>query len=36
VNAVIPVAATGMTETAPFLKPYVDALIFAGRRRVIA
>jgi len=26
VNAVIPVAATGMTETAPFLKPYVDAL----------
>ncbi|WP_322749314.1 MULTISPECIES: SDR family NAD(P)-dependent oxidoreductase [unclassified Frankia] len=30
VNAVIPVAATGMTETAPFLKPYVDAL-HAGR-----
>jgi NAD(P)-dependent dehydrogenase (short-subunit alcohol dehydrogenase family) len=26
VNAVIPVAATGMTETAPFLKPYADAL----------
>lgn len=26
VNAVIPVAATGMTETMPFLKPYVDAL----------
>ena len=26
VNAVIPVAATGMTETAPFLKPYVEAL----------
>jgi NAD(P)-dependent dehydrogenase (short-subunit alcohol dehydrogenase family) len=26
VNAVIPVAATGMTETAPFLEPYVDAL----------
>lgn len=26
VNAVIPVAATGMTESAPFLKPYVDAL----------
>ena len=26
VNAVIPVAATAMTETAPFLKPYVDAL----------
>jgi NAD(P)-dependent dehydrogenase (short-subunit alcohol dehydrogenase family) len=26
VNAVIPVAATGMTETAPFLRPYVDAL----------
>jgi NAD(P)-dependent dehydrogenase (short-subunit alcohol dehydrogenase family) len=26
VNAVIPVAATGMTETVPFLKPYVDAL----------
>ena len=26
VNAAVPVAATGMTETAPFLKPYVDAL----------
>jgi NAD(P)-dependent dehydrogenase (short-subunit alcohol dehydrogenase family) len=26
VNAVVPVAATGMTETAPFLKRYVDAL----------
>jgi NAD(P)-dependent dehydrogenase (short-subunit alcohol dehydrogenase family) len=26
VNAVIPVAATGMTETVPFLKPYVEAL----------
>lgn len=26
VNAIIPVAATGMTETVPFLKPYVDAL----------
>jgi NAD(P)-dependent dehydrogenase (short-subunit alcohol dehydrogenase family) len=26
VNAVIPVAATGMTEAAPFLKEYVDAL----------
>ena len=26
VNAVIPVAATGMTETVPFLKPYVTAL----------
>jgi NAD(P)-dependent dehydrogenase (short-subunit alcohol dehydrogenase family) len=26
VNAIVPVAATGMTETAPFLKPYVDAL----------
>jgi len=26
VNAVVPVAATGMTETVPFLKPYVDAL----------
>ena len=26
VNAVVPVAATGMTATAPFLKPYVDAL----------
>jgi NAD(P)-dependent dehydrogenase (short-subunit alcohol dehydrogenase family) len=25
VNAVIPVAATAMTETIPFLKPYVDA-----------
>lgn len=26
VNAIVPVAATRMTETAPFLKPYVDAL----------
>jgi NAD(P)-dependent dehydrogenase (short-subunit alcohol dehydrogenase family) len=26
VNAVIPVAATAMTETLPFVKPYVDAL----------
>jgi NAD(P)-dependent dehydrogenase (short-subunit alcohol dehydrogenase family) len=26
VNAIIPVAATGMTETVPFLIPYVDAL----------
>lgn len=26
VNAIIPVALTAMTETAPFLKPYVDAL----------
>ena len=26
VNAMIPVAATGMTETVPFLKTYVDAL----------
>ena len=26
VNAVVPVAATGMTETIPFLKPYIDAL----------
>jgi NAD(P)-dependent dehydrogenase (short-subunit alcohol dehydrogenase family) len=26
VNAVIPVAATGMTETVPFLEPYVTAL----------
>jgi NAD(P)-dependent dehydrogenase (short-subunit alcohol dehydrogenase family) len=26
VNAVIPVAATGMTKTVPFLKPYVEAL----------
>jgi NAD(P)-dependent dehydrogenase (short-subunit alcohol dehydrogenase family) len=25
-NAIVPVAATGMTETVPFLKPYVDAL----------
>jgi NAD(P)-dependent dehydrogenase (short-subunit alcohol dehydrogenase family) len=25
-NVVVPVAATGMTETVPFLKPYVDAL----------
>ena len=29
VNAVIPVAATGMTETVPFLKPYVEALAAA-------
>ncbi|MDR7304312.1 SDR family NAD(P)-dependent oxidoreductase [Haloactinomyces albus] len=26
VNAVVPVAATAMTETIPFLKPYVDAM----------
>ena len=26
VNAVVPVAATAMTETVPFLKPYLDAL----------
>ncbi|WP_129669986.1 SDR family NAD(P)-dependent oxidoreductase [Phytoactinopolyspora endophytica] len=26
VNAVIPVAATGMTETVPFLQPYVEAV----------
>jgi NAD(P)-dependent dehydrogenase (short-subunit alcohol dehydrogenase family) len=26
VNAIVPVAATAMTETAPFLKPYVEAL----------
>lgn len=26
VNAVVPVAATGMTDTVPFLKPFVDAL----------
>jgi NAD(P)-dependent dehydrogenase (short-subunit alcohol dehydrogenase family) len=26
VNAVVPVAATGMTDTVPFLKPYVDKL----------
>jgi hypothetical protein len=26
VNAIVPVAATGMTATVPFLKPYVDAL----------
>jgi NAD(P)-dependent dehydrogenase (short-subunit alcohol dehydrogenase family) len=26
VNAIVPVASTGMTETVPFLKPYVDAL----------
>ena len=30
VNAIVPVAATAMTETVPFLKPYVDALK-AGR-----
>jgi NAD(P)-dependent dehydrogenase (short-subunit alcohol dehydrogenase family) len=29
-NAVVPVAATAMTATIPFLKPYVDAM--AGRR----
>ncbi|MCW2535158.1 MAG: 3-oxoacyl-[acyl-carrier-protein] reductase [Modestobacter sp.] len=26
VNAIVPVAATAMTQTVPFLKPYVDAL----------
>jgi NAD(P)-dependent dehydrogenase (short-subunit alcohol dehydrogenase family) len=26
VNAIVPVAATAMTETIPFLKPYIDAL----------
>ena len=26
VNAIVPVAATAMTETVPFLKPYVDAI----------
>ncbi|MFP5346682.1 MAG: SDR family oxidoreductase [Actinomycetes bacterium] len=26
VNAIVPVAATAMTETVPFLKPYIDAL----------
>ena len=26
VNAIVPVAATAMTETMPFLKPYIDAL----------
>jgi NAD(P)-dependent dehydrogenase (short-subunit alcohol dehydrogenase family) len=26
VNAIVPVAATGMTETVPFLKPYVETL----------
>ena len=26
VNAIVPVAATAMTETVPFLKPYVDAM----------
>jgi NAD(P)-dependent dehydrogenase (short-subunit alcohol dehydrogenase family) len=26
VNAVVPVAATGMTETIPFLTPYIEAL----------
>jgi 3-oxoacyl-[acyl-carrier protein] reductase len=31
VNAIVPVAATAMTETVPFLKPYVDALN-AGER----
>ena len=32
VNAVIPVAATAMTETLPFLRPYVEALA-AGQAR---
>ncbi len=31
VNAVIPVAATGMTATVPFLRPYVDTLADGGR-----
>jgi NAD(P)-dependent dehydrogenase (short-subunit alcohol dehydrogenase family) len=26
VNAIVPVAATGMTETVPFLQPYIEAL----------
>jgi NAD(P)-dependent dehydrogenase (short-subunit alcohol dehydrogenase family) len=30
VNAIVPVAATGMTATVPFLKPYVDALEAGG------
>jgi NAD(P)-dependent dehydrogenase (short-subunit alcohol dehydrogenase family) len=30
VNAIVPVAATAMTETVPFLKPYIDAMA-AGR-----
>ena len=30
VNAVVPVAITAMTETAPFLKPYIDAMETGG------
>jgi NAD(P)-dependent dehydrogenase (short-subunit alcohol dehydrogenase family) len=30
VNAIVPVAATAMTETVPFLKPYLDALETGG------
>jgi NAD(P)-dependent dehydrogenase (short-subunit alcohol dehydrogenase family) len=30
VNAIVPVAATAMTETVPFLKPYIDALETGG------
>jgi NAD(P)-dependent dehydrogenase (short-subunit alcohol dehydrogenase family) len=30
VNAIVPVAITAMTETAPFLKPYIDAMETGG------
>src|SRR4029450_3224276 len=30
VNAVVPVAITAMTETAPFLKPYIEAMETGG------
>src|SRR3954463_7996616 len=30
VNAIVPVAATAMTETVPFLEPYIDALETGG------
>ncbi|MGY2003414.1 SDR family NAD(P)-dependent oxidoreductase [Blastococcus sp. SYSU DS1024] len=30
VNAIVPVAVTAMTETAPFLKPYIEALETGG------
>ncbi|RZU31956.1 SDR family NAD(P)-dependent oxidoreductase [Blastococcus saxobsidens] len=30
VNAIVPVAATAMTETVPFLKPYIEALETGG------
>jgi hypothetical protein len=30
VNAIVPVAITAMTETAPFLKPYIEAMETGG------